>query len=101
MPFAEDLSLFFDTDFAGTLAEIKDKTGAGVRNANVILDTPTAAVMEGGEVVALTPSVMGRESDLSDVREGYTLTVAGTVYVVTGPPRNDGTGLSTVGLRKQ
>jgi hypothetical protein len=101
VPFTEDLSLFFDTDFAGTPAEIKDKAGAHVRAANVILDTPTDAVLEDGTVVATTPSVMGREADLSDVRKDYTLTVAGTVYVVAGPPRNDGTGLSTVGLRKQ
>jgi hypothetical protein len=101
MPFAEDLNLFFDTAFAGTPAEIYDKAGAHVRNANVILDTPTAATTDGGEVVALTPSVMGREADLADVVQGYTLTVADVVYVVTGPPRNDGTGLSTVGLRKQ
>ncbi len=101
MPLAEDLNLFFDTNFAGVPAEIKNKAGAHVRDANVILDTPTAAVTEGGEVVALTPSVMGRESDLGDVLQGYTLTTAGVVYVVTGPPRNDGTGLSTVGLRKQ
>jgi hypothetical protein len=101
MPFAEDLSVFFDTNFVGTPAEIKDRSGAHVRSANVILDTPTAAVTEGGEVVALTPSVMGREADLADARTDYTLTIGGVVYVVTGPPRNDGTGLSTVGLRKQ
>lgn len=101
MPFAEDLNTFFDTDFAGTPAEIKDKAGAHVRSANVILEDPSGELLEGVEVVAQTPHAMGRAVDLSDVRKDYTLTIAGTVYVVTGPPRNDGTGLTTVGLRRQ
>lgn len=103
MAFAEDLTQFFDTDDFAVAAVIKQPDGTVVRTANVILDTPTQEeiLLGGGKVTAQTPKAVGRTTDLGDVQRNYTLTVVSTVYAVTGPSEDDGTGVSTLRLRKQ
>ena len=103
MAFAEDLAQFFDPDGFAVEALIERADGADVRTANVIVETPTAeqVFFSEGRVSTTTPRAVGRTADLGDVRRGYTLTVGATVYEVTGPPEDDGTGVSTVPLRKR
>jgi hypothetical protein len=100
--FDEDLSLFFDTGDFAVAAVLKDAAGAELRTANVIIETPTReAELLGGDVMQGTPSATARTADLDGVRRGYTLTVGAAVYAVTEPPEDDGTGVSTLRLRKQ
>lgn len=103
MAFEENLSQFFDTGGFAVQAVVKTSGGAAVRTANVIVETPTAeqALLSEGRVSTTTPRAVGRTADLGDVRKGYTLTVGAAVYEVTGPPEDDGTGVSTLNLRKR
>lgn len=102
MAFAEELEQFFDTGDFAVAVTIKRADGTTLRTANVIIDTPTREEqMFDGRVTAGTPSATGRTADLGDVRREWTLTAGSTVYEVTAPPADDGTGVSTVKLRKR
>lgn len=100
--FAEDLTQFFDPRDFAVEAVIKDAGGAALRTANVVIETPTReAELHGADVMLPTPYAVIRTADAGDVRRGCTLTIGAAVYAVTEPPEDDGTGLTTLRLRKQ
>lgn len=102
MAFEEDLTPFFDLNGFAVAAVVKDAGGAAIRNANVVLETPTReAELHGADVMLPTPFAVIRTADARDIRRGCTLTIGAAVYAVTEPPEDDGTGLTTLRLRKQ
>ncbi len=102
MAFEERLDQFFETRDFAVAVTVKRPDGTTLRAANVIIDTPTQEEqMLDGRVTAGTPSATGRTADLGDVGRNYKLDAGSAVYVVTAPPVDDGTGVSTVRLRKE
>lgn len=96
----EDLSIFFNPDEHATPALLKTPAGVALRTINVILALPVGEVAVGaGEVTHLQPSFQAPTADLAGVRANYIAEVAGVTYYVVRR-ENDGTGLSTVWLRK-
>jgi hypothetical protein len=99
--FTEELSQFFDTDEHAVAAVVRNKAGATVRTINVILETPQQNVaIFDAEVEAGVPLAHCATADLAGVAHGYTLTIGADVYVIV-THTSDGTGVSTVNLRKQ
>jgi hypothetical protein len=98
--FTEDLAQFFDQDDFAVAAIIK--SGATViRTISVIFNTPTQEVAVFDTAVeGNLPFVQCRTSDLAGVTKSHTMTVSNVVYRI-GEREDDGTGLSTVQLRKQ
>jgi hypothetical protein len=105
VPF-DDLTPFFDT-FA-QWAEFKTPEGAlvGGMGTKVILSIPVGEVAVGsGEVAHVQPSLQCPTAAIEGVKKGYTVGVRkangywDTFEVVRR--ENDGTGVSTVWLRKQ
>ncbi|HEV2706247.1 MAG TPA: hypothetical protein VGV59_10010 [Pyrinomonadaceae bacterium] len=99
--FSENLTQFFDLDEFAVEATIKTAAGATVRTVNVIFNTPQQAVevLDAG-VEAGVPFVECRTSDLDGVTHKHTMTISSVVYRVVKID-DDGTGVSTVQLRKQ
>jgi hypothetical protein len=97
----EDLSVFFDTDEHAVEAVIQTPQGVLVRTVNVILSLPVGEVAVGaGEVAHLQPSFQAPTAELAGVKKDYIVETGGSTYSVVRR-ENDGTGLSTVWLRKQ
>jgi hypothetical protein len=101
--FAEDLTQFFETDDFAVEAEIQQPDSTVVRSVNVILETPSKEerFFSSGSITNSTPKATAQTSDLDGVKRGYLLVIAGTTYELTEPPEDDGTGLSTMNLRKR
>ena len=105
MPF-DDLTPFFNTDEHAVFADISTPEGALVNTVKVILSLPVGEVTVGpGEVTHLQPSFQAPTAELAGVRKDYIVAVDNaegfpeTYRVVRR--ESDGTGLSTVWLRKQ
>lgn len=92
MPFSEDLSEFFATDFNG-----EDVTVTGIGTVRGMFDAEFAASqeIEGG-----APVFICREADVSSAEHGTTLVRSGTTYAVVGM-QPDGTGLVALILEAQ
>jgi hypothetical protein len=72
-----------------------------VRTVNVIFAEPVEEFAVGAsEVANLQPTFQAPTADLTGVRKDYIAEIAGDAYRVVRR-KNDGTGLSTVWLRKQ
>lgn len=97
----EDLSVFFDPDEHAVEADIKTPQGALVTTVNIILSLPVGEVAVGqGEVAHLQPSFQAPTAELAGVRKEYVVETGGDTYRVVRR-ENDGTGLTTVWMRKQ
>jgi hypothetical protein len=97
----EDLSLFFNTDEHAVEAVIKTSAGTLVATVNVILSLPVGEVAVGaGEVAHLQPTFQAPTAQLAGVKKDYIVETGGSTYRVVRR-ENDGTGLSTVWMRKQ
>jgi hypothetical protein len=98
--FTEDLSQFFEEDDFAVAVAIKIAAGASVRTISGIFNTPSQEVeifdtnFEGN-----LPSVLCRSSDLAGITNAHTMTISAVVYRIT-KIEPDGTGVSTVHLRK-
>ncbi len=91
--FAEDLTQFFRTDdFA-----IAATWSVGPATVKGIFDAAYLRAL--GMVDATGPVFVCAAADMPGVDQGQTLTIAGTVYLITGV-EPDGTGVLTVQLRK-
>ncbi|HEX8773259.1 MAG TPA: hypothetical protein VF735_06600 [Pyrinomonadaceae bacterium] len=100
MAFAEDLTQFFDTEEFAVVAALKQSNGTVIRNANVIFNDPNQdAQMFAETVEADAPFIIARSVDVSDMKDGYKVTIGATTYRVIGTPHQDGTGISTVKLK--
>lgn len=96
MAFAEDLSVFFDTD--GFAVECVINT-TSPRTIDVIFGTPTeGAQLYDSSVEADAPFFHCKTSDLSGVTVGKTATINTVVYKIK-KIRDDGTGVSRVSLK--
>ncbi|HWT00199.1 MAG TPA: hypothetical protein VN256_08125 [Pyrinomonadaceae bacterium] len=100
MPFTEDLSQFFEQDEFAVAAVIKNGPTV-IRSISVIFNTPTqeAAIFDAGAEVNV-PFMQCQTSDLTGVTKSHTVTINGVAYRI-GEREDDGTGVSTVQLRKQ
>lgn len=97
----EDLSVFFDTDEHAVEATISTPQGVLVMTVNVILSLPVGEVAVGqGEVAHLQPTFQAPTAELAGVKKDYVVETGGSAYSVVRR-ENDGTGLSTVWMRKQ
>jgi hypothetical protein len=97
----EDLSVFFNTDEHAVAAGIQTPQGAPVATIKVILSLPVAEVAVGaGEVAHLQPSFQAPTAELAGVKKDYIVVTGGNTYRVVRR-ENDGTGLTTVWMRKQ
>jgi hypothetical protein len=97
--FTEDLSQFFEENDFAVPAIIKN--GATViRTISVIFNTPSQEVeifdtnFEGN-----VPFALCRDSDLAGITNAHTMTISSVVYRIA-KIEPDGTGVSTVHLRK-
>lgn len=97
----EDLTPFFNLDEHATEAIIKTPAGVLVRTVKVILSLPVGEVAVGdGEVAHLQPTFQAPTAQLTGVNKDYIVEAGGFAYRVVRR-ENDGTGLSTVWMRKQ
>lgn len=97
----EDLTTFFNLDEHAVAATISTPAGVPVREVNVILSKPVGEVALGaGEVTSLQPSFQAPTAGVQGVKANYIVTIEGETFRVVRR-ENDGTGLSTVWLRKQ
>lgn len=100
MPF-DDLTPFFNLDEHAVEAALKTPEGAAVRTVKVILSLPVGEMAVGtGEVAHLQPTFQCATADLAGVKKDYIAVIAAVTYRVVRR-ENDGTGVSTVWLRKQ
>lgn len=98
----EDLSIFFNTDEHAVAATFKTDGGALVREANVIFSLPVQEMQVGaGQGVGqLQPSLQCPTADAEGVKKNYVVEVSGGTFRVVRK-ESDGTGISTVWLRKE
>jgi hypothetical protein len=97
----EDLTPFFNTDEHAVEAAIKTPQDVLVRTVNIILSLPVGEVAVGaGEVAHLQPSFQAPTVELVGVKKDYIVETGGNTYRVVRR-ENDGTGLTTVWMRKQ
>lgn len=97
----EDLTPFFNLDEHAIEATIKTPAGVLVRTVKVILSLPVGEVAVGdGEVAHLQPTFQAPTAQLTGVKKEYIVEAGGDTYRVVRR-ENDGTGLSTVWMRKQ
>lgn len=94
MAFTEDLTVFFNTDdFAVVVTKVDETT------FDAIFDNAEYQVQDGDQVVSMRqPELLCRESDVSSLSQGDTLTVNGTNYTLA-KPEPDGTGIIRLVLR--
>jgi hypothetical protein len=98
--FTEDLSQFFEEDDFAVQSVIKTAAGETVRTISVIFNTPTqeVAVFDTG-VESNLPLVQCLTSDLDGVTKSHTMAINAVDYRISDR-EDDGTGISTVQLRK-
>ena len=98
----EDLSIFFNADEHAVAATFKTGDGALVREANVILSLPVQEMQvgAGAGVEHLQPSLQCPTADVEGVKKNYIVEVGGSTFRVVRR-ESDGTGLTTVWLRKE
>ena len=98
----DDLDHFFNPDEHAVAATVKKSDGTPVGTFNVILVTPVQdmALVASGSVSQLQPSIQGRTEDLGGVEKEYIVEAGGATYRAV-KRANDGTGVSTVWLRKE
>ena len=97
----EELTLFFNPDEHAVTATISTPAGVLVREVNVIFSKPVGEIQVGtAEVTSLQPSFQAPTAELQGVKANYIVTIEGETFRVVRR-ENDGTGLSTVWLRKQ
>jgi hypothetical protein len=103
----EDLTPFFNTDEHAVEATMQTPQGVLVATANVIFSTPVGELQVGaGEVAHLQPTFQAPTAELTGVKKDYIVRIWNEAESVEETYRvvrreNDGTGLSTVWLRKQ
>ena len=96
MAFTEDLSLFFDTAVFAVAATVKNASNVTVRTANVILEKPSElSELFGMEALPSQPYVLAKSTDVTDVRDGWKMVIAGITYRVSGAPKALGDGAVT------
>jgi hypothetical protein len=102
----EDLTIFFNADEHAVEATITTPSGVLVTTVNVIFSSPVGEMQVGpGEVAHLQPTFQAPTAELMGVKKDY----RAVIYNAEGYPEtfsvvrreNDGTGLTTVWLRKQ
>jgi hypothetical protein len=93
MPFAENLTPFFNTAEFATAATLN---GVGV---NGIIDRPYLEAL-GNDVQGAEPYFLCAAASVPTVAQGQTLIVAGTTYKVRGI-EPDGTGVVLLRLEQQ
>lgn len=101
MPFAEDLSVFFDiADFATRAAYLPAGAGDDAEPTSVdgIFDNAFENVL--GAVEDRHPQFLCRDADVPGVAHGATLTVGTTAYQVVGV-QPDGTGVTLLRLARK
>lgn len=100
--FDEDLTEFFDPAEFGTSVSIRRPDNTELRTAVVIIEEPSEdeQFYGQGRVTASVPKATGRTADLAGVARDFKLVTDAAAYVVVEPPKGDGTGVSTVKLRK-
>lgn len=98
----EDLRIFFNPDEHAVAATFKTDGGALVREANVILSLPVQEMQVGpGQGVEhLQPSLQCPTPDVEGVKKNYIVEIGGGTFRVLRR-ESDGTGLTTVWLRKE
>lgn len=97
MAFAEDLSVFFDTDVFAVEAVIS--LNPGTKTIKVIFNDPTqAAQIFDSTVDGGATFLHCKQSDVEDVRTGMTVTVNSKVYTIERKTR-DGTGTAALHLK--
>lgn len=97
----EDLSVFFNPGEFAVAATLKTPEGTPLRTINVILSLPVGELAVGaGEVAHLQPTFQCPTADLEGVRKDYIAEIGADTFRVVRR-ESDGTGVSTVWLRKQ
>lgn len=102
----EDLTVFFNTNEHALVATVCTPQDVFVREVKVIFSAPVGEVAVGaGEVAHLQPTFQAPTAELEGVRKDYIVRIddaegSPVTYRVVRR-ENDGTGLSTVWLRKQ
>lgn len=101
MPFAEDLSVFFNTGEHAVQTTIKDKDGVLVRSAAVIFWAPFDEMQVGVDstVGHGQPRVQCRTADLAGVKKDYIFEIGDASYRFVRKD-DDGTGVSVAFLRE-
>lgn len=103
-PSWENLDEFLATDTDGgfaTPAVLLFATGQ-TKTVSVIFDDPVFNAQLGEyEADSSQPRILGKLSDLANLRRGDVVTVAGNDYDVMGTPQPDGTGMATVIMASQ
>jgi hypothetical protein len=102
VPLPENFKVFFNEDEHAVPATFKTPEGALVREASVILSLPVQEMQVGpGQgVEQLQPSVQCPTADVEGVKKNYVVEVGGGTFRVVRR-ESDGTGLTTVWLRKE
>lgn len=95
----EDLSQFFnEDDFA--VEAIITLSNNSQKTVNVIFSAQTMDVaVYDTEIVADTPNFLAASADIAELKDGSPVTIGGKNYKVK-KVTDDGTGLSTVYLKK-
>ena len=100
MAFEEDLRQFFEEDDFAVPSIIKTAAGATVRTISVIFNTPSQEVeIFDTDFEGNLPFALCRSSDLASITNNHTMTISSVVYRIA-KIEPDGTGVSTVHLRK-
>lgn len=99
MPFAEDMSVFFDTAGFAVSATFTPSAGGAAQTASVILDSPTEEVF-GGEGLSNEYLITYPTSSLVGIRKGDTGVIEGITYRVREVRLLDDGKLKTATLSK-
>jgi hypothetical protein len=81
MPFAEDMSVFFDAAGFAVSATFVPEAGGAAQTASVIFDAPTEQVF-GGEALSNEYLITYAATDLPDIRKGDRGVIQGVTYKV-------------------
>lgn len=92
MTFAEDLSLFINTDTPGYVSAT-----IGAATITGLFDNGYADL--NGMIGGSHPTLLCISADIPSVVNGTALTINATAYTVAGTPQPDGTGLTVLQLR--
>ena len=98
MAFAEDLSLFFDTDEFAVEATATTRAGATLQ-LKVIFDAPPADAFGAGGMEASQPAVLVATSAVEALRQGDLFVVGARSYRVENT-QPDGTGVTRLLLER-